>query len=563
MSNLLLRPVEVLSEDDTSTLPRSFTGDTLPCPITVSNLMEWRMFDLILANGTLIDGTGEKRRRADIGISGDQIAAIDTDLSASNARQCLDISGRIVCPGFVDVHNHSDAWLLKTKNLEPKTAQGFTTEVIMADGISYAPMDAGTAPHWIYYLRSLNALNFEEYDGWTGVGEYLDKLDRRSAQNVISHLPYANVKAMAAGWGRQVPDDFQMERMRADVLRGMEEGAVGVSTGIDYIGQCFSTTDEIVEACEPMARFGGLYVTHVRYRKTTLGGVKEAVEIGQRAGVPVHISHLKGTTAEMTDELFDYIDNTARKQVDFSYDVYPYLPGSTMLNFLLPYDVWEQGPLGVLPHLTDPHVRQEFGRNLANMDLSHIHIAWLPGSDNAHHIGRLLSDYVADTGKAPEDALCDLLIEENLAVLLVFHHGDDRLIHPWLAHDCYLMGTDGIHFPDGKVHPRMYGSAPRVLGPCVRDDKLFTLEEAVAKLSDRPARRFGCKNRGQLQQGWFADVVVFDEETIADRATYEDPRQLPDGIDHVFVNGVPVIREGRAVDDLLDPPPGRALRFNQ
>ncbi|MEE3338345.1 MAG: amidohydrolase family protein, partial [Candidatus Latescibacterota bacterium] len=175
----------------------------------------------------------------------------------------------------------------------------------------------------------------------------------------------------------------------------------------------------------------------------------------------------------------------------------------------------------------------------------------------------LLSDYVADTGKAPEDALCDLLIEENLAVLLVFHHGDDRLIHPWLAHDCYLMGTDGIHFPDGKVHPRMYGSAPRVLGPCVRDDKLFTLEEAVAKLSDRPARRFGCKNRGQLQKGWFADVVVFDEETIADRATYEDPRQLPDGIDHVFVNGVPIIREGRAVDDLLDPPPGRALRFNQ
>ncbi|MED5415956.1 MAG: hypothetical protein VYC64_13465, partial [Candidatus Latescibacterota bacterium] len=130
MSNLLLRPVEVLSEDDTGTLPRSFTGDTLPCPITVSNLMEWRMFDLILANGTLIDGTGEMRRRADIGISGDQIAAIDTDLSASNARQCLDISGRIVCPGFVDVHNHSDAWLLKTKNLEPKTAQGFTTEVI-------------------------------------------------------------------------------------------------------------------------------------------------------------------------------------------------------------------------------------------------------------------------------------------------------------------------------------------------------------------------------------------------------------------------------------------------
>ena len=521
------------------------------------------MFDLILANGTVIDGTGSKRRKADIGLTGDRITAIDRDLSTADTKQRLDISDRVVAPGFVDVHNHSDAWLLKTTNLEPKTAQGFTTEVIMADGISYAPVNATTAPHWIYYLRSLNALNFDEYDGWTSFSDYLNRLDRRSAQNVISHLPYANVKAMAVGWGRQVPDDFQMERMRADVLKGMEEGAVGVSTGIDYISQCFSTTAELVEACEPMAPFGGLYVTHVRYRKTTLGGVKEAVEIGKRAGVPVHISHLKGTTPEMSAELFDYIDNTARKEVDFSFDVYPYLPGSTMLNFLLPYHVWEQGPLGVLPQLVNPDVRREFGRNIASLDLSHIHIAWLPGSDNAHHIGRLLSDYVEDTGKTPENALCDLLIEENLAVLLVFHHGDDRLIHPWLAHDCYLMGTDGIHFPDGKVHPRMYGSAPRVLGPCVRDHKLFSLEEAVAKLSDRPARRFGCKDRGQIQEGWFADLVVFDAETVADRATYEEPRQLPIGIDHVLVNGVPVIRQGRAVDDLPETPPGRALRFNQ
>lgn len=521
------------------------------------------MYDLILANGTLIDGTGAERRRADIGITGDRITAIAADLSAAQTRQRLDITDRIVSPGFIDVHNHSDAWLLKTQNLVPKTAQGFTTEVIMADGISYAPVNAETAPHWIYYLRSLNALNFEEYDGWTSFDDYLSRLDHRSAQNVIGHLPYANVKAMAAGWSRAVPDDFQMERMRADVLKGMEEGAVGVSTGIDYISQCFSTTDELVEAVEPMAAFGGLYVTHVRYRKTTLGGVKEAVEIGRRAGVPVHISHLKGTTPEMTAELFDYIDNTARKQVDFSYDVYPYLPGSTMLNFLLPYDVWEQGPLGVIPQLTSPQVRREFGRNLAALNLSHIHIAWLPGSDNAHHIGRLLSDYVADTGKAPEDALCDLLIEENLAVLLVFHHGDDSLIFPWLQHDCFLMGTDGIHFPDGQVHPRMYGSAPRVIGPCVRDHKLFSLEEAVAKLSDRPARRFGCKERGQIQEGWFADLVVFDAATVADRATYEEPRQLPTGIDHVFVNGTAVIDAGQPVNDFAASPPGRALRFHQ
>jgi N-acyl-D-amino-acid deacylase len=335
-----------------------------------------------------------------------------------------------------------------------------------------------------------------------------------------------------------------------------------VSFGIDYIAQCFSTTREMVEACAPMSPHG-LYVTHVRYKKGTLEGVREAVDIGRRANVPVHISHLKGTTPEQIDELLSYIDNTARNEVSFSFDVYPYLPGSTMLNFLLPYDVWEDGPLQVLPKLRDRRVRREFARGLvaSKTNLEDVHIAWLPGRENTRHIGKLLSEYVTEVGKAPEDALCDLLIEENLAVLLVFHHGDDGLIGDFLAHECYLMGTDGIYFPDGRVHPRMYGSAPRVLGPCVRDAGLFSLEVAVAKLSDRPARRFGCAERGQVREGWSADLVVFDEETVADTATYADPHQLPIGIDHVVVNGTPVIAGGVAVDDLTDPLPGRSLTF--
>jgi N-acyl-D-amino-acid deacylase len=247
--------------------------------------------------------------------------------------------------------------------------------------------------------------------------------------------------------------------------------------------------------------------------------------------------------------------------VSFTFDVYPYLPGSTMLNFLLPHDVWEDGPLAVLPKLRDRRLRREFARDLAATKLENVHIAWLPGRDNQRHIGRLLSDYVAEVGEAPEDALCDLLIEENLAVLLVFHHGDDKLIGPFLAHDSYVMGTDGIYFPDGRVHPRMYGSAPRLLGPCVRDDRLFSLEQAVAKLSDRPARRFGCAERGQVRESWHADLVVFDAETVADRATYDDPQQLPLGIDHVFVNGTQVIADGAAVTELPDPLPGRSLIF--
>jgi len=190
-----------------------------------------------------------------------------------------------------------------------------------------------------------------------------------------------------------------------------------------------------------------------------------------------------------------------------------------------------------------------------------MHIAWLPGRENARHIGKTLDVYVAEVGKPPEDALCDLLIEENLAVLLVFHHGDDVLVRPFLAHDCYMMGSDGIYFPDSAVHPRLYGSAPRLLGPCVRDHQLFSLEDAVRKLSGYPSERFGLTERGVVREGYFADLVVFDSETVTDRATYEDPHQFAAGIDHVLVNGAAVVRDGVPVEDLPSPRPGRALKY--
>jgi N-acyl-D-amino-acid deacylase len=301
----------------------------------------------------------------------------------------------------------------------------------------------------------------------------------------------------------------------------------------------------------------------MRYKKGTLVALKEAVEIGYRAKVPVHISHLKGQSPEETEALIDYIDRVAVNEVDFSFDVYPYMPGSTMLNYLLPYEVWSDGPLGVLGKLTDPSVRARFASNLQSMDLDTVHIAWVPGQENKHHQGKTLREYVLETGLTPADALCNLLIEENLAVLLVFHYGDDRLIGPFLAHDKYMMGSDGIYHPDGAIHPRQYGSAPRLLGPCVRDWQLFTLEEAVYKLSGYPTERFGLVNRGLLKEGKYADIVVFDAETVTDQATYEEPHQYPLGIDHVLVNGTPIIHDGQPVESLPQPLPGRSLKFKQ
>jgi len=521
------------------------------------------MLDLILKNGTVIDGTGAARTRADVAVAADRIEVVG-DASQLEAKEIIDVTGKIIAPGFVDVHNHTDAWLLKTPHLTAKTMQGFTTEVIMSDGISYAPVSKETVSEWIYYLRSLNGLLPEEYTGWETIAEYMACMDRRNVQNAIAQIPYANVRSIPCGFGSRRPDDDQMARITAIVQESMEQGAVGMSTGLDYIAQCFSTTDELVEACRPMAPFGGIYATHLRYKKGILPALREAVEIGQRAQIPVHISHMKTGDAATNDLVLEYVDKTARNEVDFSFDVYPYLPGSTMLTISLPHAVWEDGPLGVIPRLRDPKIRRAFELNIGIRDLSSLQIAWLPSVEHADYIGKPLGQYVADSGQSLGDALCDLLISEGLAVLLVFMHGDDAITHPLLSHDCYMMGSDGIFMPSkSTIHPRVYGSAPRLLGPCVRDHQLFSLEQAVRKLSGYPAERFGLSHRGRVAEGYFADLVVFDADTVQDRATYQDPHQYPSGMEHTFVNGVGVIRDGAPVKDLPEQLPGRALRFKE
>ncbi len=521
------------------------------------------MYDIVVRGGTIIDGTRAPRRRGDVAIRDDRIAAVG-DLSEADAEQVINAAGRIVAPGFVDLHNHSDGWLLKKPHQVSKTSQGFTTELIMADGISYAPVSRETAHDWLYYMRGLNALQMEDYTGWESIGDYMALLDRRNVQNAITQIPYANVRTLMCGWGPAAPDDLQLSQIKMQVEQGMDEGACGLSTGLDYAAQCFASTAELVAACKPMAAAQGLYVTHMRYKIGILDALKEAVEIGKGAGVPVHISHLKAASDADTEAILTYVDQVAVNEVDFSFDVYPYLPGSTLLNFLLPYEIWHDGPLAALPKLRDPAMRTHVSRSLQAQarELDAIRIAWLPGKENGKYVGKTLAQYVDEVNKPPVDALCDLLIEENLAVLLVFFSGDNRFVEPFLAHDKYMMGTDGVYHEDSVIHPRQYGSAARLLGPCVRKG-LFSLEDAVWKLSGAPATRFGLKDRGQVEEGGYADLVIFDPESIQDHATFAEPHQLSSGVSEVLVNGVPIIRDSTPVEDLKLPLPGRALRFKQ
>lgn len=513
------------------------------------------MFDLLIRNGMVVDGRRTRRYPADIGIQGDRITAIG-NLADVAAAQIIDAAAKIVAPGFIDVHTHSDAWLLKEPHLVSKTRQGFTTEFLMLDGISYAPVNEQTWREWVLYLRPLNGLQLHEYTGWRTIGDYMRLLDGRTAQNVAAFIPYANVRTLACGFGQRLPDDFQMYEIQRLIQQGMAEGALGLSTGLDYVDECLATTDELVTACRGMAPHG-VYTTHIRYALGILAGVQEAVEIGRRAGVPVHISHLKAADPAEAEAILNYIDAVAMNEVDFSFDVYPYMPSSTMLQYLLPHEAWRDGPIAALPKLADPGLRTRFARALEDTPLEDVRIAWVGSKANTAHQGKTLARYVAEAGGSPADALCDLLLAEGLAVLLLFHLGEDDRVAPFLAHDRYMMGSDGIFFPDGLIHPRQYGSAARLLGHYTRGKQLFSLETAVYKMSGFPAARFNLQQRGWIAEGCFADLVIFDEQTINDQATYQAPHHLAIGVSELVVNGRLILANGSPITPIT---PGKFLQ---
>jgi N-acyl-D-amino-acid deacylase len=516
-------------------------------------------YDHIIKNGIIIDGTRAPRYQADLGISWGKIARIG-DLSTARADRVTDASGLIVSPGFIDVHAHSDAWLLKYPCFFPKVSQGFTTEFLMLDGISYAPVNQQTNADWVTYLRALNGLWLREYRGWQSIADYMELLERKNCQNTAAFIPYGNVRSLACGFNRQPVDDFQLKEIRSLVAQGMEEGALGISTGFDYLSQCFASTTELVAACQEMVKQNGVYVSHIRYQAGILEGLKEAVEIGRKAQVPVHISHLKGSTESEAEAILNYLSTTAIHEVDFSFDVYPYSASSTMLSTLLPHEVWTEGSLAALHELKKPRVQDLFARRLARSPLDRIKIAWTASQSGQNLVGKTLEEYITTSGRSEAEALTELLIDEGLAVLLIFLQGEDALVSPFLAHPASMIGSDGIYQEDGLIHPRLFGTAARILGRCVRDLHLFTLEEAVYKLSGHPAKRFGLAKRGMIQEGHWADLVSFDASTIQDCATFDDPRQFPTGIGNVWVNGIPIWDHGRTNQNDRPPLPGRFLR---
>jgi len=515
------------------------------------------MFDTLIRGGRVIDGSGLPAFRADVGLAGDRIAAVGR-LDRAEARSRIDATGLVVAPGLVDAHVHGDLALFADPAHEPAVRQGVTTYIIGQDGVAMAPASAATLDHMRRYTAGFNG-NFPTPDrSWHSLGEYLSCFDRRVAINVAALVPNGNFRMEVMGLEQRRPTPEELKRMRLLVRQAMEEGAVGLSSGLDYIPSLYADADELTALCEEIAPFGGVYVTHMRgYAPHTIeASMDEVRRIGLGAGCAVHISHFN-SLAEQAIPLMDAMEQAG---VDVTFDLYCYLFGSSILGMIaLAPEAMAGGVDATLARLRDPAIRPKVRHWIANPrgDLTQVRLGSVPSAEYRHLEGRTLGEAVEITGLPMADLIVELLIATETATNAVMPHNPRRTekdIEALMRDRRMMAGSDGI-FVGGKPHPRGTGCFARYLGHYVRAG-VWSLEEAIMKCSRHVARRHGLKDRGLLAEGMAADVIVFEPALVKDLSTFDDGKLLAEGMRDVFVNGEAVLRNGERTNAL----PGRPLR---
>lgn len=517
------------------------------------------MFDIIVRGGDVIDGSGSPRYRADVGIRGERIAAIGR-LDSSRAQRVIDASGRVVCPGFIDVHTHSDVLLLAHPRHEPKIFQGVTTDLLGLDGLSYAPLSPANL---LMMRRFLSGLNGEpDIDwSWSSVSEYLARFHRQVAVNVAYLVPHNALRLETVGFADRPPDAAELAGMQALLAQGMEEGAVGFSTGLDYYPCRYAGREGLIGICRTVAEHDGVSVWHVR--KLELGlleSIREVLRIAAETGVRTHFSHYAVPDASRrgeSEEMLAMVDRARESGLDVTFDSYPYIAQSTALIVFLPRWVNDGGPDAILERLAQPETRRKICADLRSrsIDWSHRILTAVPSRKNSIYVGKSLLEAAAMAGSEPAEFFCDLLLEEKLAVGFLTRLGVEEDVRRIMRHPCHIAGSDGILVGE-KPNPRGWGTFPRYLGLYARDLGVLELEEAVRHMTSSPAARFGLYDRGLIREGLAADIVVFDPRTVIDNATFDRPKEYPSGIDFVLVNGALAVTQGEHTGALN----GRALR---
>jgi N-acyl-D-amino-acid deacylase len=528
------------------------------------------MLDLKIEGATVFDGTGTAGARLDVGVRDELIVAVG-DLSRERAGTTLNAAGKVLAPGFIDMHSHSDWRLWVNRRAESKIRQGVTTEVVGNCGFSPAP----ATPEFRDDLRGFALYVPPGMDfGWARFADYLRALDSGgTALNVVQLVGHGTLRIAAMGFARRPPTAAELATMQRLMAAAVEDGAWGLSTGLIYAPGSYADTDEIVAIATVAGRQGGVYASHIRGEGATLlDAVAEAIRVGREAELPVQVSHIKAAGRPnwgKVERALALIDAARAEGLDVTADVYPYTASSTTLRTLLPDWALEGGVDAMLARLRDPDARARIRKELEapvtgqslldRIGWENVMVSYCARRKDAE--GKRLSELGAARGRDPLDAALELIADEAGKAYMILFQLDERDLRRALAHPHVMIGSDGSALApygplgEGKPHPRSYGTFPRVLGEYAREQRVLPLAAAIHKMTGMPARRLGLRDRGLVREGARADLVVFDARRIADTATYEDPHRYPTGIEHVLVNGRFVIKHGEHTGSL----PGRVL----
>jgi N-acyl-D-amino-acid deacylase len=525
--------------------------------------------DLLIESGTIVDGTGAPGRPGSVAVTGDRMVVLEEGRANRPLQvgRAIDARGKVVAPGFIDLHSHAGLMVLADPRHEPKVRQGVTTEIVGVDGLSYAPLPSRAD------LEALVEMN-AGLDGspdisadWDSVPAYLDRFEGRVAVNIGLLVGNSALRISRLGWDDVRADDRALADMQQMLRDAMAAGALGLSSGLDYPPGAFATTAELAALSATAAEGGGFYHTHVRYPlgDRYLDPFREAIDIGRRGEAPVHITHFyhRQTHPGGPEALIGLVEDARADGLDVTFDTYPYEWASTRLLIQLPQWIQAGGPGPLKERLADGTARERVRAELKERGAAYtspagwadVRLGYFATTANLRWEGRTLADVMTDRGVDAVDTICDLLLEEDLRVNQVTTGPWSETLHHFVVHPDGMFGTDST-FIGVKPSPRTYGSFPRVLGEFVRERALLGLEEAVRKMTSAPAARLGLSERGVLRDGCLADIVVFDPATVRSNATYDEPRRYPDGIDYVVINGQLVIDAGTHTGALA----GRVVR---
>ena len=521
-------------------------------------------FSLLLRGGSVIDGSGAPARRADVAVEGERIAAVAPSLSGEAAR-VIDATGKVVAPGFIDMHSHSDLFYFACPSAESKIRQGVTTEVVGMCSFSQAPIRPGSEAAVRGWAGGIVGSEIYLDLRWQTFGQYLDALRTiRPAVNIAHLVGHGALRIAASVNDGRPADADETKSMQRLLGEALDAGAFGFSTGLVYAPSAYSNTDELIALAKAMAPRGGYYFSHIRGESAMLlDSINEAIRIGEEGGVGVQISHVKASGKDnwpKIDAALRLFETARARGVDVLGDVYPYNAGSTKLDNMMPAWAHDGGTAKLLERLADRATRRRIveeclidGERWGTVSQGGIGFdqVFIATCRRRELEGLHLAQIARQAGLAPAEVLMNLLLEEKCTVGMVSFSQSIENVAKVLAHPALMIGSDSIPLYEGegdrpgKPHPRTYGTFPKVLGEYARERKLFSLETAVHKMTGMAAARIGLRERGLVQPGYFADLAVFDPATVKDESTYPDPHRYPTGIPYVVVNGAVAVDDSR------------------